>query len=114
MSTNKALKQAVVNKDDEFNTMREDIESILNQYGHIIRGKKIYLPADSPNSKIFQVLQERKKNSIYLSSNTTIAVPIDFALYRHDEWEILSTYKPVHEGRELFRRVLIRRKERPV
>lgn len=49
-----------------------------------------------------------------LSSNTTIAAPIDFALYRHDEWEILSTYKPVHEGRELFRRVLIRRKERPV
>ena len=70
-----------------------------------ITGEPVYYKDDNG-----QTIVDRLKN-IPLDYDGVLAVPLTFLQYSHEEWEILSTrYKPKKDGKNLFRRVLIKRK----
>lgn len=48
--TNNKLKKAKQNKNDEFYTRYEDIESFINQYQEHLKDKVIYCNCDDPSS----------------------------------------------------------------
>ncbi len=57
--SNAAISKRLGNPNDEFYTLPETVEAELNHYSAFLRGKRIYLPADGPESAFVEYFRER-------------------------------------------------------
>ena len=73
--SNAAISKRLGNPNDEFYTLPETVEAELSHYSAFLRGKRIYLPADGPESAFVAFFRERFDALGILSCTATQYAP---------------------------------------
>ncbi len=73
--SNAAISKRLGNPNDEFYTLPETVEGELKHYSAFLRGKRIYLPADGPESAFVEYFRERFDALGILSCTATQYAP---------------------------------------
>lgn len=78
---------------------------------HYLEGSQVYSPAKYPKYDNYDAIEVKRSKDIPIDYYGEMGVPISFLKwYDPREWELLAAIEPTLDGKDLFKRLLLRRR----